>query len=796
MMSRIGLLLSTIVCVLLLLPIASAGQDDCVDGQLLYSPQGIDVQFEAMPVMGNRITWNPVSTDSTACFTVFGDSVLTEYDISVTGSYVTEVDRDFVFTAKDRGVIGDRTVDRLELTWISTSPTQGEVSGILNLSNSGGVYLLDIGSGVSNQRNAGIPPFLNRTNVWALDDWTDGSASRVYGVIPGVPLVRSDDGGDTWVATLTSQDDPLLDRLRNPNVTGISFTIDPANPDNLFVGTSDGLYRSVDGGKSFQRVASELSSGGIQEVVMVEYEKTTHRLFLSLNGLGFFVSDDNGDSWTEFSTLRVPRASADSPDSAKMARPVVLDITVPPDNPQLYFVALRLWGVYASPDGGVNWERRDSGMVFGPNQDFANGRKVTVSTLLIDSRNSQRILAGSQGAGVFISMDQGLSWSDSTAVLPTDAFGRYPNLVKFLQNENNGQEMFLSTSGSGLLHSVDGGTVWTDWYDEATLPPMTREIGDIIWHPTQPNQLIMGSIGGGVYQPGTSIRLSDSIDPNSTDEALRHLDIGLSIAFTVAAGADSNGLIRPGDTFTLRAQTFQGYAVWRAESTLPGSQEPAWLLIGLYDRTNPEFCFQTPCDQPNPVPIPGCFADKRANCFRIHDDGSVSFFDRDIYNGFTYHYAVSTFDYGFTGNTAPRALAREMEFSPRSPFETAEEAAKHIRPGNYNDVVFTVSKEAAGDLSEIWVVPNPLRRNAGWDTEGGSSIHFVNVTVGSRAEIFTLAGDKIADLKNEVVDGVERGTIVWDTRNQNGKEVASGVYIWRITNKTGGDVMGKLTIIR
>ncbi len=793
----IGLAVSTFMVVLAMSPVPAKAQGDCIDGQLLYSPHRLDIRYEASPVTGNRISWEAIGTDSTACYTVFKDSTLTEYDITVEGNYTVETDRDFVFVSKDRGIIGDRTVGRLELSWISTSPTQGEIAGVLNLSNSGGIYLLDLDSGVSGQSNTGIPSYLSRTNIWALDSWSDGTgASRIYAVIPGFPVVLSVDGGAHWTETLLSQDDPILDRLKNPNVTGVSITVDPNNPENIFVGTSDGLYRSVDGGGSFARVGEELSEGGIQEVVMVEYEPVTHRLFLCLNGLGFFESQDNGDSWIEFSTLRVPKASADSPDSAQTARPVVMDIAISPANPDLYLVALRLWGVYASPDAGLGWERRDVGMVYGPSGEFPTGRKVTVNSLEFDKDNSQRLLAASQGAGLFISEDLGLSWSDSTAQIPADEYGRLPNLKRLLQNENNHQEWLATTPSDGLLHSQDAGLTWTDWYEEAVQPPLTKEVGDVIWHPTEPDRLVMGTVGGGVYEPGTPIRLSDSIDPNATEDALRHLDIGLSVSFTVAADADSNGLVHVGDTFTIRGQTFQGYAVWRAESLIPGTQEPAWELVGLYDRMNPEFCYQSPCDEPNPVHIPGCFADKRANCFRIHDDGSFSFFDRDIYNGFTYHYAVSTFDYGFTGDIAPRALTRDMEFSPRSAYETATEAQDHIFPGNYNDRVFTVSEEVSGDLKQIWVVPNPLRRNAGWDTLGGASIHFINVTEHSRAEIFTLAGDKVADLTNEVVEGAERGTIVWDTCNQNGKEVASGVYIWRITNKAGEEVVGKLTIIR
>jgi hypothetical protein len=390
-----------------------------------------------------------------------------------------------------------------------------------------------------------------------------------------------------------------------------------------------------------------------------------------------------------------------------------------------------------------------------------------------------------------------LSWSDSSTTVPTDSQGRTLPLYKILQSSTDTQEFFCTTPANGILHSTDGGVVWTRWYDEAVSPPLTKDVGDMVWHPTQPNQLLMSTEGGGVYKPGIYLNLSDTINPSGSDEDLLDLDFGLSVSFNVAATADSNGLMRPQDLFYIRAQTFQGYAVWRAKDLNPVTGEPLWELIGLYDLSNPEFCFATPCDATNPLAIQGCFADKRANCFDFSSpNGRISFFDRDIYDGFTYHYAVSTFDYGFTGDIAPSAIARDMVYSPRSAEESAPQAEANVRPGNYNDTVFTVSGVVAPDLSNIWVVPNPLRRDAGWDTGGSATIHFVNLTEGCTAQIFTLAGDLVIELTNYEEQSQERGVIVWDTLNARGEAVASDVYIWRIANTAGEERVGKLTIIR
>lgn len=115
---------------------------------------------------------------------------------------------------------------------------------------------------------------------------------------------------------------------------------------------------------------------------------------------------------------------------------------------------------------------------------------------------------------------------------------------------------------------------------------------------------------------------------------------------------------------------------------------------------------------------------------------------------------------------------------------------------NTNQTVFQVNVDTGENLEGVYAVPNPLRRRGGWDLGEAATLRFVNVTPGSRCEIFTLAGDLVVELTNVTTGGVQRGNIEWDTRNGAGEEVASGVYIYRITNDAGEEILGRVTIIR
>jgi len=81
------------------------------------------------------------------------------------------------------------------------------------------------------------------------------------------------------------------------------------------------------------------------------------------------------------------------------------------------------------------------------------------------------------------------------------------------------------------------------------------------------------------------------------------------------------------------------------------------------------------------------------------------------------------------------------------------------------------------NLEQVKVVPNPFRATEAWDTNGGSEIHFTHLPSEAKIQIFTVAGDLVAEIRHS--DDV-RDFARWDLRNQNGQDVASGIYVYRI----------------
>lgn len=94
------------------------------------------------------------------------------------------------------------------------------------------------------------------------------------------------------------------------------------------------------------------------------------------------------------------------------------------------------------------------------------------------------------------------------------------------------------------------------------------------------------------------------------------------------------------------------------------------------------------------------------------------------------------------------------------------------------------------DLSLLKVFPNPWV--AGGGPQNASHITFQGLTSQARVQIFSVSGDRVAELENK--DTSDR--LAWDLLNSAGSPVASGTYLYVVTNPHGARRKGALAIVR
>jgi photosystem II stability/assembly factor-like uncharacterized protein len=150
-----------------------------------------------------------------------------------------------------------------------------------------GIYRLDVAGGTWTH----LPSQMDDLCVWSVTRSPHDPDLILAGTRPPA-MFRSTDGAKTWrrVEAPLPETCPAVMR---PRVTKIQF--DPDDPDLVWAGLEiGGVWRSTDGGKSFQSASRGLVSEDIHDINVV---RNGARLVYATTNQGLHVSRDDGLSW-------------------------------------------------------------------------------------------------------------------------------------------------------------------------------------------------------------------------------------------------------------------------------------------------------------------------------------------------------------------------------------------------------------------------------------------------------------------------------------------------------------------
>jgi len=237
-----------------------------------------------------------------------------------------------------------------------------------------------------------------------------GDPSTFYAATASGGVWQSVDGGLTWKPVFDSQ----------PVSSIGSLAIAPSNPKVIYVGSGEanirgnvaagnGIYRSLDGGKTWTHVWTE--EGQIGTMVVhptnpdVAYAAVLGRTFGPNPQRGIFRTRDGGRTWQQVLTRNADTGAS--------------DVAMDPNNPNVLFAGFwqarrRPWdltsggpgsSLYVSRDGGDTWtELRGKGLPEGI------WGKVGVAIAPSDSRRVYALIEAEDG-GLFRSDDGGDTWT-------------------------------------------------------------------------------------------------------------------------------------------------------------------------------------------------------------------------------------------------------------------------------------------------------------------------------------------------------------------------------------------------
>jgi len=258
-------------------------------------------------------------------------------------------------------------------------------------------------------------------------------------------LFKTVDGGKTWTKVLEISEH-----------TGVnSMEMDPRNPDVIIAsseqrrrhvhikiggGPETAIYKTVDGGKSWNKLTSGLPKahmGGIGLAISPANPDVVYAIIETADDKGgFFRSTDRGESWKKMSS----HAS-----SGQYYNEIYCD---PKDVDKVY--SMETFS-YVTEDGGKTWKRIG-----------LDNRHVDDHAMWIDPDDTRHFLIGGDG-GVYETFDNGTKWQFKSN-LPVTQFYRVnvDNDLPFY-NVYGGTQDNNSMGGPSQTISSDG-IVNSDWF--------------------------------------------------------------------------------------------------------------------------------------------------------------------------------------------------------------------------------------------------------------------------------------------------------------------------------------------
>lgn len=323
---------------------------------------------------------------------------------------------------------------------------------------------------------------------------------RVYATVhntatSGGFLFYSNDGGQNWAAARG---------LEASNIASFAIMQDRAEPNRMYLGTSRGIFRSLDRGASWSFVgaakaparapARKMTAAQRRAAAAAAAKQAAAKIVPSLNERvkalaptadgrnGMFAATDSG----LYRTYDIAKGWEKFAFGTGVSSNVFAVYSSPQDSDTIW-AGTATSGVVVSHDGGKTWEM--VGKKGGPPIN------IPVISVAGDPKRPEIVYAGTTQT-LYITRDGGKTWARAKGNLP---LGKFTSIII---NPENTDEVFVSSSletDGGIYFSDDAGREWRR-VDSKEMGVPSRRVWSLSFAPGNPKRIFAASHSSGVYR--------------------------------------------------------------------------------------------------------------------------------------------------------------------------------------------------------------------------------------------------------------------------------------------------------
>lgn len=360
----------------------------------------------------------------------------------------------------------------------------------------------------------------NRSGRCTDVEGVTGDPTIMYAAYATGGLWKTTDAGKSWT--------PIFDKEATQSIGDIA--LDPSDPNTVYVGTGEanifraslpgiGIYKSVDGGKTFKHSGLE-NTGTISRIIVnpmnrnIVYVAASGNEWTYNKDRGVYRTMDGGKTWKKI--LYVDEKTG------------CIDMVMDHSDPNTIYASMwnrirRRWSdpipepgdhIYKSTDGGNTWKVIDKGL-----PDTKNTGRVGIAVshsnpnvlyAFVDDHNKKRDPKPDEfdsyerkvqkvviGAAIYRSNDKGETWQKQSEIHDffrlSGTYGWVFGQIRVDPKDENKVYVF----GTSRARSLDGGKTWKQWNPTDTTSDWIHGDNHALWFDeNNPDRMILGNDGG------------------------------------------------------------------------------------------------------------------------------------------------------------------------------------------------------------------------------------------------------------------------------------------------------------